>query len=171
MVQKRCWGCEWGSREQKPAWGRQLAGIAGLLPPWGFREGPCTAGRQQHGQDRATEQTLRGETGLGGGTECSRSPAGPCPAVLSLVSKAEERGLKERHLPVPIPHFLSLPLLSKAEAFLLAISTGESTFIDLQISEMIPAFLLKFSVLTYASIRFWVSKKNKWTTMLLVFVK
>ena len=46
-----------------------------------------------------------------------------------------------------------IALPSRSEAAIFTFSTGEFTFINLQISEIVTAFSLNFSVLTCASVR------------------
>lgn len=88
-----------------------------------------------------------------GSTESQRSPAGPSPEIGPWFPSVEEdRQATRTQAHCSHPYFpIALP--SRSEAAIFTFSTGEFTFIHLQISEIITAFSLNFSVLTCASIR------------------
>lgn len=143
-----------GCGEEKLAWERQRAGVCFWAPPTpaGAQRRQLCCRRQQSGRLSVTEQKQREARSLGS-TECPRSPAGPSPEIGPWFPSVEEdRQATRTQAHCPHPYFpIALP--SRSEAAIFTFSTGEFTFLNLQISEIITAFSLNFSVLTCASIR------------------
>ena len=143
-----------GCGEEKLAWERQRAGVCFWAPPTpaGVQRRQLCGRRQQSGRLSVTEQKQREARSLGS-TECPRNPAGPSPEIgpwFPSVEQDRQATRTQAHCSHP---FFPIALPSRSEAAIFTFSTGEFTFLNLQISEIITAFSLNFSVLTCASIR------------------